>query len=239
MRVELGDLLEALIATGELDEAAGILADVGTACGRARPGLGCSRSSPVAAACCSPRAATSTAPSRASTARSQNTTATSTRSHAPARCSRSAGRNDGRRSAPPRAPPSRTRSRASRRLGAPLWAEQTRAELGRIGGRAPSGDALTEAERRIAELVAAGPHEQAGRGSPLPDRALGRDRAHAASTASSASIPAHELAKALCKQLRFPAFAAGPSVRASKGQTTGSAGTRDDGVQRGPGGVRS
>ena len=42
------------------------------------------------------------------------------------------------------------------RLGAPLWAEQTRAELARIGGRTPSGGELTEAERRIATLVAEG-----------------------------------------------------------------------------------
>ena len=42
------------------------------------------------------------------------------------------------------------------RLGAPLWAEQTRAELRRIGGRAPSGGELTEGESRIADLVAAG-----------------------------------------------------------------------------------
>jgi DNA-binding CsgD family transcriptional regulator len=41
-------------------------------------------------------------------------------------------------------------------LGAPLWAEQTRAELTRIGGRAPSNGELTEAERRIALLVAEG-----------------------------------------------------------------------------------
>jgi DNA-binding CsgD family transcriptional regulator len=41
-------------------------------------------------------------------------------------------------------------------LGAPLWAEQTRAELSRIGGRAPVGAQLTEAERRIAHLVAQG-----------------------------------------------------------------------------------
>ena len=41
-------------------------------------------------------------------------------------------------------------------LGAPLWAEQTRAELARIGGRALSRDELTEAERRIAGLVAEG-----------------------------------------------------------------------------------
>ena len=41
-------------------------------------------------------------------------------------------------------------------LGAPLWAEKARDELGRIGGRAPSHGDLTPAEKRIAELVAAG-----------------------------------------------------------------------------------
>jgi DNA-binding CsgD family transcriptional regulator len=41
------------------------------------------------------------------------------------------------------------------RLGATLWAEQTRAELARIGGRAPS-HGLTESESRIAMLVAEG-----------------------------------------------------------------------------------
>ena len=42
------------------------------------------------------------------------------------------------------------------RLGALLWVEQTRAELARIGGRAPSRGELTEGERRIAQLVAEG-----------------------------------------------------------------------------------
>jgi len=42
------------------------------------------------------------------------------------------------------------------RLGSPLWADKARAELRRIGGRAPSRDELTEAERRVAELVAEG-----------------------------------------------------------------------------------
>jgi DNA-binding CsgD family transcriptional regulator len=42
------------------------------------------------------------------------------------------------------------------RLGAPLWAEQARAELARIGGRMPSHGELTEAERRIATLVGEG-----------------------------------------------------------------------------------
>ncbi|MGH3902657.1 MAG: LuxR C-terminal-related transcriptional regulator [Pseudonocardiaceae bacterium] len=42
------------------------------------------------------------------------------------------------------------------RLGSPLWADRTRAELDRISGRAPSPGDLTDAERRIAEIVAAG-----------------------------------------------------------------------------------
>jgi DNA-binding CsgD family transcriptional regulator len=41
-------------------------------------------------------------------------------------------------------------------LGARLWAERVRAELIRIGGRAPSSGDLTPSEQRIAELVAEG-----------------------------------------------------------------------------------
>ena len=41
-------------------------------------------------------------------------------------------------------------------VGAPLWAAKARAELARIGGRAPAGDELTSTEQRIAELVAEG-----------------------------------------------------------------------------------
>ncbi len=40
-------------------------------------------------------------------------------------------------------------------LGAPLWAEQTRAELDRLGSR-PAGQELTAAEQRVAELAAQG-----------------------------------------------------------------------------------
>jgi DNA-binding CsgD family transcriptional regulator len=42
------------------------------------------------------------------------------------------------------------------RLGAKLWAERARGELGRVGLRRSSGDALTAAERRVAELAAQG-----------------------------------------------------------------------------------
>jgi DNA-binding CsgD family transcriptional regulator len=41
-------------------------------------------------------------------------------------------------------------------LAAPLWSGKARAELARIGGRAPSHGDLTESERRIATLVAEG-----------------------------------------------------------------------------------
>jgi DNA-binding CsgD family transcriptional regulator len=41
-------------------------------------------------------------------------------------------------------------------LGARLWAEKARAELKRIGGRAPGPDELTGTERRVAELAAQG-----------------------------------------------------------------------------------
>jgi len=45
---------------------------------------------------------------------------------------------------------------AFEQLGAPLWAEKARAESARIGGRAPSRGELTESESRIVELVAEG-----------------------------------------------------------------------------------
>jgi DNA-binding NarL/FixJ family response regulator len=41
-------------------------------------------------------------------------------------------------------------------LGSISWTDRTRAELARIGGRAPGGDELTQSKRRIAELVAGG-----------------------------------------------------------------------------------
>ena len=41
-------------------------------------------------------------------------------------------------------------------LGARLWLEKARSELGRIGGRIPTDGVLSETERRIVELVVAG-----------------------------------------------------------------------------------
>jgi len=41
-------------------------------------------------------------------------------------------------------------------LPARIWADNARAELGRLGGRRPSPGKLTPVEEQIAELVAAG-----------------------------------------------------------------------------------
>ena len=42
------------------------------------------------------------------------------------------------------------------RIGIPVWAERTRAELGRVGRRPRAPSDLTETEQRVAELAAAG-----------------------------------------------------------------------------------
>jgi DNA-binding CsgD family transcriptional regulator len=41
-------------------------------------------------------------------------------------------------------------------LGAPLWIERTTTELARVASRRPAGAPLTDTERRVAELAAAG-----------------------------------------------------------------------------------
>ncbi|MGH3578750.1 MAG: helix-turn-helix transcriptional regulator, partial [Mycobacterium sp.] len=41
-------------------------------------------------------------------------------------------------------------------VGAPVWAERTRGELDRVGGRASDPDALTPTETRVAQLAASG-----------------------------------------------------------------------------------
>lgn len=41
-------------------------------------------------------------------------------------------------------------------VGTPLWAEQSRRELNRVGGRPPAPFKLTETEHRVAELIAGG-----------------------------------------------------------------------------------
>ena len=45
---------------------------------------------------------------------------------------------------------------AFNRLGATVWVERTQTELGRVASRRPPGSPLTDTERRVAELAAAG-----------------------------------------------------------------------------------
>ena len=109
-RVELGDLLEALITVGDLDEADEVLDDVGGSAPPRSTVPGRSRSSRGVAASCSRRAASSKAPSRASSARSPTMSGARIRSSTRARCSPSAERSGARSDAARRARPWRRRS---------------------------------------------------------------------------------------------------------------------------------
>jgi DNA-binding CsgD family transcriptional regulator len=154
-RLELGDLLEALIATEELDEAESVLATW----------------EPRAAAVDRAWALAVLARCRAlllaahgdlqgALTRFEEALAEHARSTAPfqhARTLLALGRTQRRAKKRGMARATLEGALAAfERLGAPLWAEQARAELARIGGRAPSRDELTEAESRIATLVADG-----------------------------------------------------------------------------------
>jgi DNA-binding CsgD family transcriptional regulator/predicted metal-dependent HD superfamily phosphohydrolase len=155
MRVELGDLLEALIATGELEEADRILA---TWEPRAAT-LDRAWALAILAGC---RGLLLAARGDfdgafASFERALGEHARSTDPFHRARTLLALGRTQ--RRAKKRAAARTTLEAALgefEHLGAPLWAGQTRAELARISGRAPSRGELTEAERRIALLVAEG-----------------------------------------------------------------------------------
>jgi DNA-binding CsgD family transcriptional regulator len=155
MRVELGDLVEAFLAIGALDEAEGIITDwepraaavdrawLLAILARCRGLLLAARGDLDAAFATFERAL------------AEHARSTDPFHHA--RTLLALGRTQ--RRAKKRAAARATLEDALARfetLGAPLWAEQTRAELARIGGRAPSRDGLTEAERRIAQLVAEG-----------------------------------------------------------------------------------
>ena len=151
----VGDLLEALITVGELDEAEEVLA---TWEERARK-LDRAWALAILARCRGLLLAARGDLEGAFASferRSPSMPAARIPSTTRARCSPSGEHNGAPRS---EAPPARTLEDALarfERLGAPLWADQTRAELARIGGRTPSGAELTEGEQRIAALVAEG-----------------------------------------------------------------------------------
>ena len=154
-RLELGDLLEALIAVGELDEAGTDPREVGNPSRGARPGLGTRDPCPLSWAAVGGAGRSRRALASFERALSEHARSTDPFQHA--RTLLALGRTQ--RRAKKRAAARTTLEDALarfERLGAPLWADQTRAELARIGGRAPSGDELTEAESRIARLVAEG-----------------------------------------------------------------------------------
>jgi DNA-binding CsgD family transcriptional regulator len=155
MRVELGDLLEALVATGELQEADAILATWEARAGaldrawalailaRCRALLVAARGDLDGALACFERSIAEHARdvdpfSRARTLLAQGRTQRRAKKRGAARATLESALAE------------------FERLGAQLWVDQTRAELARIGGRVPSRDELTEAERRIAALVAEG-----------------------------------------------------------------------------------
>jgi DNA-binding CsgD family transcriptional regulator len=154
-RIELGDLLEALIAADELDEADSVLATW-----EARAGaLDRAWALAILARC---RALLHAARGDLEGSFVQFDRALSEHARATdpfhqARTLLALGRTQRRakRRAAARATLGDALARFER-LGAPLWAEQTRVELARIGGRAPSTGELTEAEQRIAGLVAEG-----------------------------------------------------------------------------------
>ncbi|HEX6725448.1 MAG TPA: AAA family ATPase [Gaiella sp.] len=155
MRVELGDLVEALLTIGDLDEAEAILTDWeprAVAVDRAWLHAILAR--------CRGLVLAAHGDLEAAFATFERAIADHARCTDPfhhARTLLALGRTQ--RRAKKRAAARATLEDALARfetLGAPLWAEQTRAELARIGGRAPSQDELTEAERRIAALVAEG-----------------------------------------------------------------------------------
>jgi DNA-binding CsgD family transcriptional regulator len=155
MRLELGDLLEALVATASLDEAEQVLTleeSQASALDRAWALAIIARGRALLLAA---RGDLDGAFASFERALAEHARTTDPFHHA--RTLLALGRTQ--RRAKRRGDARRTLEETLARfeaLGAPLWAGQARGELARIGGRAPSRGALTEAESRIARLVAEG-----------------------------------------------------------------------------------
>jgi DNA-binding CsgD family transcriptional regulator len=155
MRHELGDLLEALIAVGELDEADEILATWQDRAGALDRAWALAILARCRGLLLAARGDLEDAFASFERALAEHARTSDPFQHARTLLAQGATQ----RRAKQRGAARLTLEQALalfERLGAPLWAEQARAELKRIGGRAPSRDELTEAERRIAALVAEG-----------------------------------------------------------------------------------
>ena len=154
-RLDLADTLEALIAVGELGGGRAEARTVGEARASARPLVGAGDHGPL------PRAPARRA--RRSRGRLGGLRARAGRARADsgsvparaytARARRDAAASEAARRRPPDARAGARRLRAARR---PALGREGASELARIAGRAPSRGELTEAERRIAALVAEG-----------------------------------------------------------------------------------
>lgn len=154
-RLELGDLLEALIAVGALDEADDVLATWEARAGALDRAWALAILARCRALLLAARGDLEGALASFERALAEHARSTDPFHHA--RTLLAFGRTQ--RRAKQRGAARVTLGDALarfERLGTPLWAEQARAELARIGGRAPSRAELTEAERRIARLVAGG-----------------------------------------------------------------------------------
>ena len=154
-RLELGDLLEALIAVGELDEADAVLItwqERAAAVDRAWALAILARCRGLLLAA---RGDFEGAFESFERALAEHARSTDPFQHARTLLALSRTQRRAKKRAAARTTLEDALARFER-LGAPLWAEQTRTELARIGGRAPSRGELTEAEQRIARLVAEG-----------------------------------------------------------------------------------
>jgi DNA-binding CsgD family transcriptional regulator len=154
-RPELGDLLEALISVGELDEAEEVLTTWQERAALLDRGWALAILARCRGLLLAARADLDAAFASFERSLVEHTRTTDPFQHA--RTLLALGRTQ--RRAKKRGDARETLEEALarfERLGAPLWAEQTRAELTRIGGRSPSNGELTEAESRIAMLVAEG-----------------------------------------------------------------------------------
>jgi DNA-binding CsgD family transcriptional regulator len=155
MRVELGDLLEALIASGELGQAQSIL----SVWEPRSVELDRAWASAILARCRgllhAARGDLDDAFARFDSALAEHARSTDSFHHARTLLALGRTQRRAKRRGAARATLSDALDRFEQ-LGAPLWAERTRAELARIGGRASSRDELTDAESRIAALVAEG-----------------------------------------------------------------------------------
>jgi DNA-binding CsgD family transcriptional regulator len=155
LMVELPDLLDALVAVGELDEVEAVVGsweERARAVDRAWALAICARVRAVARAA---RGDLEGAFGAFDEALAEHARTHDPFQHARTLLGLGATQRRAKRRAAARATLEHSLARFEE-LGATLWAEKALAELARIGGRAPAGDELTDGEARIATLVAAG-----------------------------------------------------------------------------------